>query len=142
MGTASTSLARAETMLTVTGAWSRCPDGGWVSLTVIGTVSWPEPEPGADPAEAPGAAPPLPEEEPLPAEATEETEETVPGVVVAPSGSVTVTSSPAFTRYSWLTGSCATTTGVTEVAVIALAPGCGGAPGTGVTPVTRSGPGA
>jgi hypothetical protein len=138
MGTASTSRARAEVMLTVTGAWSRCPDGGRVSLTVAGTTSWP----GPAPVDGAACGPAAPEDEPLPADATGETEATIPGVVVAPSGSVTVTSSPAFTRYSWLTGSCATTTGVTEVAVSTLAPGCGGAPGTGVTPVTRSGPGA
>ena len=67
---------------------------------------------------------------------------TTPGVVVTPSGSVTVTWSPARTRYSWLTGTWASTTGVGDVAVRTLAPGCGGEPRTGVTAVTRSGPGA
>ena len=65
-----------------------------------------------------------------------------PGVVVTPSGSVTVTSSPARTRYSWLTGTAASTTGVVVVAVRTLAPGGGGAPRAGATAVTRSGPGA
>ena len=67
---------------------------------------------------------------------------TTPGVVLTPSGSVTVTASPAWTRYSWPTGTAAMTTGTGEVAVAIAAPGCGGDPGTGVTPVTRSGPGA
>ena len=67
---------------------------------------------------------------------------TTPGVVVTPSGSVTVTLSPALTRYSWPTGTSAMTTGTGEVAVMMLVPGCGGDPSTGVTPVMRSGPGA
>lgn len=67
---------------------------------------------------------------------------TAPGVVVTPSGSVTVTGSPGLTRYSWLTGSAATTTGTGEVAVSTWPPGCGTVPRPGVTPVIRSGPGA
>ena len=74
--------------------------------------------------------------------ATDETVMTMPGVVVTPSGNVTVTRSPTRTRYSWATGSSATTTGAGEVAVSTAAPGCGVAPGLAATPVTRSGPGA
>ena len=125
-------------MLTVTGAWSRCPAAsGLVSRMVICTVSWPDPPlgPGVGPGSvlSPCRAP---------ADATGETELTIPGVVLTPSGSVTVTWSPALTRYSWLTGTSAITTGTGEVAVRTVAPGCGGDPRTGFTPVTRSGPGA
>ena len=74
--------------------------------------------------------------------ATDDTAVTVPGVVVTPSGSVTVTCWPRRTRYSWVTGSCAVTTGTVDVAVSSCAPGCGGEPRPGATPVTRSAPGA
>src|ERR1700724_2616156 len=127
-------------MLTLTGAWSRCaPAAGWLSRTVICTVSCPEPPPGPWVALPPsGGEPALP----LPADATEETDVTTPGVVLTPLGSVTVTASPALTRYSWPTGTAAMTTGTGEVAVKTAGPGCGGDPGTRGTPVMRSGAGA
>src|SRR5260370_10279497 len=114
-------------MLTATGAWSRCPaGGGWVSRTVICTVSCPEPPPGPWLALLPSGGEPA---FPLPADATEATDVTTPGVVLTPSGSVTVTLSPALTRYSWPTGTAAMTTGAGEGAVAMAAPGCGGGPG-------------
>ena len=74
--------------------------------------------------------------------ATDDTDVITPGVVVTPSGSVTVTWSPALTRYSWATGTAAVTTGRVEVAVSSWPPGCGTPPRNGVTAVIRSGPGA
>src|SRR5215469_9378760 len=104
-------------MLTVTGAWSRLAAiPGWASRTVIATVSWPPPfDAAADPppAGAPlaaGAGEEPPEGVPWSLAATAATEDTTPGVVVVPSGRVTLTASPALTRYSWLTGSAASTT--------------------------------
>src|SRR5262245_34099923 len=102
-----------------------------VTCTVACPGPWPAACPWAGPEPLPGAA-----------DATGETAVTVPGAVVTPSGSVTVTSSPARTRYSWLTGTWASTTGAVDVAVSTPVPGCGGAPGTAVTAVTRSAPGA
>ena len=84
---------RAVVMFTVTGAWSRVPAAaGCVSVTVTGIVG-------------PLAVP----------DATVPTEETVPGVV-APSGSVTVTASPAVTSASWEVLSRIVTTCRSEVA--------------------------
>src|SRR5580704_7074485 len=141
-------------MLTLTGAWSRfAAVPGWTSRTVSATVSWLGPEPPAVPWLADGWGwpplpwpplpwPPPPWPPPPPDVATDETAATTPGMVVTPSGIVTVTWSPACTRYSWLTGSWAVTTGTGDVAVSTAAPGCGGDPTLGVTPATRSGPGA
>src|SRR5260370_36396123 len=125
-------------MLTLTGAWSRCPvSAGRVNRTVICTVSCPPPGPwlavlpsGGEPAFG------------LAADATEDRDVTTPGVVLTPSGSVTVTASPALTRYSWPTGTAAMTTGTGEVAVAMAVPGCGGGPGARAAPRVRSGGGA
>ena len=127
-GTARTSRACAETMLTETGAWSRFPvAAGWTSRTVIATVSGPLRDRRCRAVWLPAGR--------LPgtAVATEETTVTTPGVVVTPSGSVTVTWSPGRTRYSWVTGSWAVTTGTVDVAVSTADPGCGGEPRLGVT---------
>src|SRR5260370_40315764 len=123
-------------MLTLTGAWSRCPvSAGRVNRTVICRVSCPPPGPwlavlpsGGEPAFG------------LAADATEDRDVTTPGVALPPSGSVTVTASPALTRYSWPTGTAAMTTGTGEVAVAMAVPGCGGDPRPGGTPGMRRGP--
>src|SRR5260370_11946151 len=123
-------------MLTLTGAWSRCPvSAGRVNRTVICRVSCPPPGPwlavlpsGGEPAFG------------LAADATEDRDVTTPGVALPPSGSVTVTASPALTRYSWPTGTAAMTTGTGEVAVAMAVPGCGGGPRTRGTPGMRRGP--
>src|SRR5689334_11953831 len=100
-------------MLTFTGAWSRCPAApGWISRTVTATVASGPPE--LPPGPGAGAAVESPAEA---AVATVDTEAITPGVVVVPSGRVTVTGSPARSRYSWPTGTAAVTTGTMEVAV-------------------------
>ena len=83
----------------------------------------PDPPPLGEPpgADGPGEGPPdAPPEDAL---ATGETALMTPGVVVVPSGSVTLTRSPLFTRYSWATGSAAVTTGSGDVAVSTDPPG-------------------
>src|SRR5215469_7054866 len=98
-GTASTSRAVAVMMFTVTGAWSRAPAApGSVSVTVTAIVVL-----GLCPDDAGAVV------------ATAPTDVTTPGVVV-PSGSVTVTASPALTSDSWETSSGIITTCRSEVA--------------------------
>jgi hypothetical protein len=118
-GTASTSCAVAVVMFTVTGARSSDPAApGSVSLTCTGIVVVASgPEPG---------------------EATLPTEDTTPGVVV-PSGSVTVTLSPALTC-DWPEASSAIVTTCRSDVAASTGPDAG-PPRPPVTWLTRSAPG-
>src|ERR1700733_4935118 len=87
-------------------------------------------------------APPAPTPPPPGQVATVPTVSMRPPTVVTPSGSTTVTASPALTRYSSLTSRSRVTTGVGLVAVRTTLPApWDGAPGDGVTEATRIGPG-
>ncbi len=116
-GTTSASCAVAVVMFTVTGAWSRMPAArGSVSVTCTGIVVVAFP-PDSD------------------VTATVPTEDITPGVVV-PSGSVTVTLSPAFTSDCCETSSGIVTTWWSDVAV-STGPRAG-PPRLPVTVATRS----
>ena len=115
-GTTSAFFALAVVMFTVTGAWSKVPAApGSVSVTVTGIVALlPDPD------------------------ATAPTEEIVPGVL-DPSGSVTVTASPAATCDCMAASSGIVTTCRSDVAA-STGPDAG-PPRLPITWLTRSAPG-
>ena len=121
-GTASAFLALAVVMFTVTGAWSRVPAAsGSVSFTCTGIVV-------AGPCSCCPAV----------VVATVPTEEIMPGTVV-PSGSVTVTLSPALTC-DWSEASSGIVTTCRSEVAVSTGPDAG-PPRVPVTWLTRSAPG-